>query len=260
MSLTNQTMKVLGPGSPTVCVFLHVSNYPLIVLVDCRLINSQYPLVVSVEYFRAPSFPLKNFSSFKFRIINMITVSCRFAYSSKIMCIPHPVIPFRVPPQPVQALCSGRGGKIDVLYIRCLDGRVPEAYELWAISEYGVREVHPPDRVRILEDFREDTFHAHFFNAWRLQIPFLGRRSGNMSVKFIDAARATQQVGSCVTTCTENICVHSWGPYPTMIHHTFSTIKWRAYNSPVNPHALEFRANHERLWLIHVDRRQTLQR
>ena len=31
MFLTNQTMKVLGPGSLLVRVFLHVLNYPLIV-------------------------------------------------------------------------------------------------------------------------------------------------------------------------------------------------------------------------------------
>ena len=31
MSLTNLTMKVLGPGSPLVRAFLHVLNYPLIV-------------------------------------------------------------------------------------------------------------------------------------------------------------------------------------------------------------------------------------
>ena len=46
-------------------------NYPLIVLVDFHIMESLNLVVVSVEYF---SFPLKNFSSFKFRILNMITV------------------------------------------------------------------------------------------------------------------------------------------------------------------------------------------
>ena len=54
MSLTNLTMKVLGLGSPLVCAFIHVWNYPLIVLVDCCLVKSSYTSVVSVEYFRAP--------------------------------------------------------------------------------------------------------------------------------------------------------------------------------------------------------------
>ena len=125
------------------------------------------------------------------------------------MCINQPVIPLRVPPQPVQALCSGRGGKIDVQYIHCLYGCVPEAYEIWSIAEDGVREVHPYSRVRILDDFREDTFHTHFFNAQRSQIPFLGRRSVNMSVKFLDVVRTIQQVGSRVDSWTENIFFHS---------------------------------------------------
>ena len=54
------------------------------------------------------------------------------------------------------------------------------------------------DRVRLLDDFREDTFHTHFFNAQQIQIPLLCRISVNMSVKFLDAYRVTQQVGSCV--------------------------------------------------------------
>ena len=57
MSLTNQTMKVLGLGSPLVRAFLHVLNYLLIVLVDCHLIESTYPLVVSIEYFQGFKFP-----------------------------------------------------------------------------------------------------------------------------------------------------------------------------------------------------------
>ena len=64
----------------------------------------------------------------------MITVICRFAHSFKIMRIPQPVIPLRVPPQSVQTICSGRGGKIDVPYIRSLGGRVPESYELWDLA------------------------------------------------------------------------------------------------------------------------------
>ena len=57
MFLTILTMEVLGTGSLPVRVFLHVLNYLLIVLVDCHLIESQYPLVVSVEYFQGLKFP-----------------------------------------------------------------------------------------------------------------------------------------------------------------------------------------------------------
>ena len=81
------------------------------------------------------------------------------------MRLPQPIIPFCTPTQPVQVLCSGRGGGIDVLCIRCLDGWVPKAYDLWALAEYGVREVHPYVIVRLLSEFREDTFNTHLFNS-----------------------------------------------------------------------------------------------
>ena len=56
----------------------------------------------------------------------------------------------------------------------------------------------------------------------------------------------------------KNIFVYSWVPYPNMIPHTVSTIKKCSYDVPVNLHALACRSNHERLQLIHVERRQTL--
>ena len=49
------TMMVLGPGSPPVRAFLHFLNYPLIVLVDCHVMESPNPFVVSVEYFQFPA-------------------------------------------------------------------------------------------------------------------------------------------------------------------------------------------------------------
>ena len=137
---------------------------------------------------------------------------------------------------------------------------MPEAFELLALAEDGVREVHLSSRVKLLDYFREDTFHTHFSNVRRFQILFLGRRSVNTSVGFIHAAHATPQVGSCVATWTENIFVHSLGPYPTMITHTISTIKRRAYDVPVTPHDLVLGANHKRLRLKRVERRQTLHR
>ena len=125
-------------------------------------------------------------------------VSCRFTHSFKIMRIPQPIIPVRAPPQPVTVLWSGSADEIEVAYIRCLHGRVPEAFERWARAEDGVCEVHPYARVKLCSKFRRDAFHTHFFNAQQLQIPFLGRRALNMSVEFIDVVRTTQHVGSRV--------------------------------------------------------------
>ena len=73
----------------------------------------------------------------------MITVSCRFARSFEIICIPQPIIPFRALQQLVTVLSSGSDDVIEVMYIRCLNGRVPEAFELWDLADDGFCKVHP---------------------------------------------------------------------------------------------------------------------
>ena len=169
------------------------------------------------------------------------------------MCIPQPIVPVCSPLQTVQVLCSGRGGKIDVPYIRCINGQVPKAYELLALAEDGLCEVHPYAWVRLLSQFREDTFHTHFFNARWFQIPFLGRRAVNKSVKFLDVFCTIQHVRSRVASWTPNLFVHSWGLNPTdMIPPNISTINQRAYNLPVDFHGLILRSNHERLRLKRI--------
>ena len=124
----------------------------------------------------------------------MITVSCRFAHSFKIMRVPQPIIPLCAPWQPIQVLLFDRGDKIDVPYIRCLGDWVPEAYELWALDEDGVRGFHPYASVTLLSEFREDTFHTHFFKSQRFQIPLLGCRAVKKSVEFIVVVRTTQHI------------------------------------------------------------------
>ena len=56
---------------------------------------------------------------------------------------PQTIIPFRAPPQKVTVLCFGSTDMLEVPYIRCLEIQVPECYELWALAEDRVREVHP---------------------------------------------------------------------------------------------------------------------
>ena len=53
--MTSLMMMVLGLGSPPVHAFLRIMNYLLIVLVDCRVMESPNPFVVSVEYFQFPA-------------------------------------------------------------------------------------------------------------------------------------------------------------------------------------------------------------
>ena len=161
----------------------------------------------------------------------MITVSCHFAHSFEIMRILQPIIPFCAPPQPVTVLRSGSGDEIEVPYICCLNVRVPESFELWALADNGVCEVHPYARVKLHSEFREDNFQTFFFNAQQFQIPFWGCRALNYSVEFLDIVCNTQHVGSCVDY-TPNIFVHSWGVNPTdMIPANVSTITRRAYDT-----------------------------
>ena len=88
----------------------------------------------------------------------MITLCCRFAHSFKIMRIPQPGWTKFIVPRPAQALYSGRGGKVEIAYFRCIDVREPEAFELWNFAEDRIREVHLFARFQTSNDFTEDTF------------------------------------------------------------------------------------------------------
>ena len=65
-------------------------------------------------------------------------------------------------PCPAQDLCSDRGGEIEIVYIRFIDSREFEAFELWAFTEEEIREVRPYARVQISDNFTEDIFYSHF--------------------------------------------------------------------------------------------------
>ena len=179
-----------------------------------------------------------------------------FVHTFKIIRIPHNFIPVRAPSQPVTVLWSVSTDVIEVPYIRCLNGWVPKAFEVWALADDGVREVRLYARVKLRSEFREDTFQTFFFNARRLQIPFLGRRALNASVEFLDVVRVTQHVGSRFNY-TPNIFVHSWGVNPTdTVPANVSTITRRAYDPICSFHGLVLRSNHKhlRLKLIELKR------
>ena len=146
----------------------------------------------------------------------MITVCCCFAHSFKIMHIPQPRWTEVFFPRTTKALHSGRRGIFNVAYIRCIEDREPEAFELWYFAEDRIREVHPFARVQMSNYFTEDTFYSHFFNSQQIQIPFLVRRSVNGSVQWLDDTCADPQDGSSVATWTENTFVYYWGTYPTI--------------------------------------------
>ena len=124
--------------------------------------QSQNPFFVSVEYFQSEYFPLKNLSSFKFRILNMLTVCSRFAHSFKTMARRKPVAVQVFPLCTIQGLRSGRGGEDGVWFTRCVEGQEPKIYELWTFAEDGTREVHPFSWVQISDNFTGETFHTNF--------------------------------------------------------------------------------------------------
>ena len=190
----------------------------------------------------------------------MITACCRFAHSFKIMRIPPPVYSEDFPPRTIQRFISGRGGEVDVLFNRCIKGQEPEVFELRAFAEDGIREVHPYARFQISNDFIRETFHTHFFNALEVRIPFLGPRSVNGSVQWLDVPCPFGETGISAAAWTENTFVNSWGTNPTRIPNR--PIRWRTTfpDVPINLHTAARCANHDLLWANRVDRRQTLQR
>ena len=125
----------------------------------------------------------------------MITVCCRFAHSLKIMRLPQPFLFKVVPPRSVQRHSSGIGGKFNVLFYRFIEGWEPEIYEFWSFDEDVIREVHPYAQVQISNDFIWETFHTRFFNTREVRLPFLGRRSVNGSVQWLDVPQPFGETG-----------------------------------------------------------------
>ena len=107
--ITSLTMMVLDPGLPLNLVHLlraHFLKFPLIVFMDCHVMESNNLVVVSVEYSQYEYFALKNFPNVKFRILNMINVCCRFTRSFKTMSRREAVVFEVFPPCTVQRVCS----------------------------------------------------------------------------------------------------------------------------------------------------------
>ena len=72
-----------------------------------------------------------------------------------------------------------------VSYIVCINGRVPERYEVWCLNGHGVREVHLTVRVKLFDLFDENTFRSTFYDSRRCRVPFIGSKGLNDSFEFI---------------------------------------------------------------------------
>ena len=62
-----------------------------------------------------------------------------------------------------------------VSYIVCINGQVPERYEVWCLNGHRVREVHLTARVKLFTLFDENTFWSTFYDSRRCPVPFIRR-------------------------------------------------------------------------------------
>ena len=142
-----------------------------------------------------------------------------------------------------------------VKFIFCLNGRVPERYEVWSLNAQGVREVHPTSRVKLFDLFAEDTFRSTFYNSRRCRVPFIGCRSVNGSIEFIRFADVIADSTSDIIS-TRNIFVHPWGKYPTLIGPACSKYTFCAYISITCQKGFNQRCENERLRLLWVEQKR----
>ena len=90
-------------------------------------------------------------------------------------------------PDPILILYSGSDAAGPaVSYIVCLNGRVPETYEVWRLNRDRVREFIPTARVKLFTLFDENTFRSTFNDSRGFRVPFIGRKGLNGSVEFLN--------------------------------------------------------------------------
>ena len=142
-----------------------------------------------------------------------------------------------------------------VSYIVCINGRVPEIYEVWCLNGHGVCEVHLTARVKLLDLFHENNFWCTLYDLQRCRVPFIGRKGLNGSVEFIRYSDVIADSTSEIIS-TRNIFVHSWVKYPTMIWRTCSNYTCRAYVTITCQKGFNKRCEHERRRLLLVKRKR----
>ena len=68
-------------------------------------------------------------------------------------------------PDPVLVRYAGNDAATPLVsYIVCINGRVPERYEVWCLNGHGVCEVHLTARVKLFDLFDEDTFQSTLYD------------------------------------------------------------------------------------------------
>ena len=144
-------------------------------------------------------------------------------------------------------------------YIVCINGRIPEKYELWRLNGAVVRKVLPTARIKLLDVFAEDTFRSIFYILQACRVIFIGCRSVNGSVEFIRFLNIIEDSTLDIIS-TRNIFVHFWGEYPTLIDTPCSRYTSRAYVPITSQKVFDQRCEHERLCLLFSDQKRTASR
>ena len=139
-------------------------------------------------------------------------------------------------------------------YIVCLNGRVPERYEVWSLNAQGVREVHPTAWVNLFDLFAEDTFRSTFFNSRICHVPFISRRPVNGSIEFIRYSDIISDSTSDIIY-TRNIFVQPWGKYLTLIGSVCSKYTCSVYIPITCQKGFNQRCEHEHLRLLFFERK-----
>ena len=128
-----------------------------------------------------------------------------------------------------------------------------ERYEVWRLNRDGVCKVHLTARVKVFIFFDENTFRSTFNDSRGFRVPFIGLKGLKGSVKFLHYSDVTSD-SSCHIISTQNIFIHSWGQYPTMIVPTCSNYTSCAYVPITCQEGFKKWCNHERRRLLFVER------
>ena len=103
-------------------------------------------------------------------------------------------------------------------------------------------------------------FTPTFSNAREVLIPFLGCRSVNGSVQWLNVPRPFDDTGIATAAWTENLYVYPWGTNPNRSPNVPINRRANFPNVHINLHIVTRRARYNLLQANRVERRQTLQR
>ena len=154
------------------------------------LVNSmEYSyLVESFEYFDLvesfEKFPVKNISSFRLRILNIVAVCLYLAHSS-LRNVRNTMTRHKQVGVIRQPFRSGKGREDRIEFVHCVEGWEPQIHELWSFAKDGItREVHPFTGVNV-GDLSGDCFQTHYMTEEARRVTIFFQKSINASIEWL---------------------------------------------------------------------------